>query len=139
MDKKGIPWKDVENDGKRTTCTWDVGKLSPRKKQRNRGKRFRELAEEGKQARTQGSGSWNRQPENTWSKCNAACHDTDCNEPLVKKGFTASKNENWEEFQDSFRRKMNATEWAFERIKEAFELDEARKVSIVHEIMFKKH
>ena len=35
---------------------------------------------------------------------------------------------------------MKATEWAFERVKEAFELvaqDEARKVSIVQEIMFK--
>ena len=36
---------------------------------------------------------------------------------------------------------MKATEWAFERIKEAFELaaqDEARMVSIVQEIMFKR-
>ena len=35
---------------------------------------------------------------------------------------------------------MKATEWAFERIREAFELvaqDEARKVSIAQEIMFK--
>ena len=36
--------------------------------------------------------------------------------------------------------KMKASEWAFDRIKEAFDLvaqDEARKVSIVQEIMFK--
>ena len=31
--KEGVPRKDVENDGKRTICTWDVGILSPRKKQ----------------------------------------------------------------------------------------------------------
>ena len=31
--EKRVPWKDLENDGKRTICTWDVGILSPRKKQ----------------------------------------------------------------------------------------------------------
>ena len=40
----------------------------------------------------------------------------------------------------TFREKMKASEWAFDRIKEAFDLvaqDEARKVSIVQEVMFK--
>ena len=39
----GEPWKDLENDGRRTICTWDVGILSPR-----------EQAEEEKQAGIQG-------------------------------------------------------------------------------------
>ena len=32
-EKKGVPWMDLESDGKRITCTGDVGILSPRKKQ----------------------------------------------------------------------------------------------------------
>ena len=44
------------------------------------------------------------------------------------------------ECKESFRERMKASEWAFNRIKEAFDLvaqDEERKVSIVQEIMFK--
>ena len=66
------------------------------------------------------------------------CHDTDCNEPMMKNGFTALKNGHWEEYKDTFRKKMKASEWAFDRTKEAFEKvaqDEAEKVSIVQEIM----
>ena len=68
------------------------------------------------------------------------CHDTDCNESMMKKGFTALKNETWEEYKETFKEKMNASEWAFDRIKEAFDLvaqDEARKVSVVQEIMLR--
>ena len=46
----------------------------------------------------------------------------------------------WEEYKETVRRKMTASEWAFDRIKEAFDLvakDEAEKMSIVQEIMFK--
>ena len=41
---------------------------------------------------------------------------------------------------ETFKEKMRASEWAFDRMKEAFDLvaqDEARKVSVVQEIMFK--
>ena len=31
--KEGVSRKDVENDGERTIFAWDVGILSPRKKQ----------------------------------------------------------------------------------------------------------
>ena len=31
VEKKGVPWKDLENDGKRTICTWDVGILFSKK------------------------------------------------------------------------------------------------------------
>ena len=58
----------------------------------------------------------------------------------MKKGFTALKNGNWEEDKDTFRRKLKASEWAFDRIEEAFEKvaqDEAEKVSIVQEIMLR--
>ena len=43
------------------------------------------------------SGNRNRQPQEQ-VKC---CHDTDCNEPTTKKGFTALKNGNWEEYTDT--------------------------------------
>ena len=56
----------------------------------------------------------------------------------MKQGFTASKNGTWEEFQEIFRKKVKASEWAFDRIKEAFDLvaqDEAEKMSIVQGIV----
>ena len=31
--KEGVSWKNVESDGERTIFAWDVGALSPRKKQ----------------------------------------------------------------------------------------------------------
>ena len=56
----------------------------------------------------------------------------------MKKGFTALKGGNWEEYRNTFRKEVKASEWPFDRIKEAFEQvaqDEAEKVSIVQEIM----
>ena len=50
------------------------------------------------------------------------------------------KVEDWEEYQNTFRKEVKATEWAFDTIKEAFEQvaqDEARKMSIVQEIMIR--
>ena len=32
----------------------------------------------------------------------------------MKKGFTALKNGTWEEYKETFREKMKASEWAFE-------------------------
>ena len=58
----------------------------------------------------------------------------------MKKGFTALKNETWEVYKETFKEKMKASECAFDRIKEAFDVvaqDEARKVSCVQQIMFK--
>ena len=42
---------------------------------------------------------------------------------MMKKGFTALKNGTWEELQDTFRKKMKASQ------------DKAEKMSIVQEIM----
>ena len=59
---------------------------------------------------------------------------------MMNKGFTALKNGTWEEYMETFRKKMKASEWAFDRIKEAFDLvarDEAEKTSVVQEIMLK--
>ena len=59
---------------------------------------------------------------------------------MTKKSFTALKGGNWEEYKNNFRKEVEASEWAFDRIKEAFEQvaqDEAEKVSIVQEIMLR--
>ena len=48
-----------------------------------------------------------------------------------KKGFTASKIGTWEEHKETIRKMMKASEWAFDRTKEAFELvaqDETEKM-----------
>ena len=67
-------------------------------------------------------------------------HGTDCKEPMMKKGFTALKNGTREEYKETSRKKMRASEWAFDSFKEAFELvaqDQAEKMSIVQEIMLR--
>ena len=134
--EKCVPWKDLKNDGTRTVCTWDVEYFL---QERKRVKRFPELAEEEKQAGIQGQRQL-KSPAREYLEQVRCCHDTDCNEPMMKKGFAASKNAKWEENKDTFKRNMKATEWAFKRVKETFELVAqvlARKVSIVQEIMFK--
>ena len=58
----------------------------------------------------------------------------------MKKGFTALKNGTWEECKETFKEKMKASEWALDRMKEAFDLvarDEAEKMSIVQEILLR--
>ena len=107
--------------------------------ERSKAKRFRQLADEEKQAGTQGQ--WQREsPAREYLEQVKCCHDTDCDESMMKKGFTALKNGTWEERKDIFRRKMKASEWAFDMIKEAFELvaqDETEEMSILQEIMLR--
>ena len=134
--KEGVSREDVENDGKEPYVR---GMWEHVLQERSRVKRFRELAEEEKQAGIQGQ--WQQEsPAREYLEQVKFCHNTDCNEPMMKKGFTALKNGTWEEYEETFRIKMKASEWVFDRIKEAFELvaqDEAEKVSIVHEIMLR--
>ena len=56
--------------------------------ERSRAKKSLELAEEGKQAETQGQ--W--QQESEYLEQVKCCHDTDCNETMMKNGFTVLKN-----------------------------------------------
>ena len=57
----------------------------------------------------------------------------------MKTCFIALNGRDWEEYKkNAFRKEVKATEWAFHRIKEAFEQvaqDEARKLGTVREIM----
>ena len=99
----------------------------------------RSRVKEDKQAGIQGQ--WQQEsPAREYLEQMKCCHDTDCNESMMKKGFTFFKNGTWKEDKGTFRERMKASEWAFDRMKEAFDLvsqDEARMVSIVQEIMFK--
>ena len=105
--------------------------------ERSKAKKFRELADEEKQAGIQGR--WQQEsPAREYLEQVKCRHDTDCNEPMMKKGFTALKNGTREEYKETFKEKMSASEWAFDGINEAFDLvakDEVEEMSIVQEIM----
>ena len=89
--------------------------------ERSRVKRFRELADEEKQAGRQGQ--WQLEsPAREYLEQVKCCHETDCNESMMKKGITALFNGTCEEKKARFKEKIKASEWAFDRIKEAFEL-----------------
>ena len=93
--EKSVLWKDLENDGKRPYVRrmWKYFFQD-----RNRVKRFRELAEEEKQAGTQGQ--WQLEsPAGEYLEHVKCCHDTDCTERMMNKGFTALKGGNWEEYK----------------------------------------
>ena len=79
--------------------------------ERSTVKRFRELADEEKQARIQGQ--WQQEsPAKEYLEQVKCCHDTDCIEPMMKNGFTALKNGTWEQIKETFRKRMKASEWA---------------------------
>ena len=61
---------------------------------RSKAKMFRQQAEEEKQAGIQGQ--WQQEsPAREYLEQVKCCHDTDCNESMMKKGFTALKNGTW--------------------------------------------
>ena len=67
-----------------------------------------------------------------------SCKGTFCPHRMMKQGFVALNSGDWEEYENTFRKEVKVTEWAFDRIMEAFEQvakEEARKLSIVQEIM----
>ena len=59
---------------------------------RSKAKKFRQLADEEKQAGIQGQ--WQQEsPAREYLEQVKCCHDTDCNESMMKQGFTALKME----------------------------------------------
>ena len=94
--------------------------------------RRQQLADEDKLAGIHGQ--WQQEsPAREYLEQVPCCHDTDCNESMMKKGFTALKNETWEEHEETFKEKVKVSEWAGVRLGVA--QDEAEKGSIVQEIM----
>ena len=106
--------------------------------ERARVKRFREEAEEERQAGIQGQ--WQLEsPAREYLRQVKCCNDTDCTHRMMKQGFLAMRSGEWEGFfKNTFRKEVIVTEWASNRIKEAFEKvvkDEAKKLSTVKDIM----
>ena len=107
--------------------------------ERARVRQFRELAEKEKQAGIQGQ--WQLEsPAKEYLEEVKRGDDNNCTDKMMKKGFTARKSGDWKEYKSIFRAGVKATEWAFDRKKEAFEQvaqDELRKLSAVQEIMIR--
>ena len=84
-------------------------------------------------------GQWQRaSPVREYLEQVKSCNDTDCTPRTMKQAFFAFKRGDWEEYKRTFRIEATATEWAFDRIREAFEhvaKDEVRKLSTMQEIM----
>ena len=72
--------------------------------ERSKTKKFRQLAAEEKQAGIQGQWQQESPARGFWEQVNC-CHDTDCNESMMKKGFTALKNGTWEEYKGPPRKR----------------------------------
>ena len=132
---KGASWKALENDWEKSNTCEKCGDIFAKKEMEQKGSESRPK-KKGKQEYGV-SGSWNCQLKSTWSKLKC-CALIDAQ--MMKQGFVAMKSGDWEENQNTFRKEVKVTEWAFDRMKEAFEQvakDEARKLSIVQEIMIR--
>ena len=99
--EEGVSWKNVENGGKEPYLRGMWVHFSC---ERSKAKKFRQLADEEKQAGTHGQ--WLQEsPAKEYLEQVKCCHDTDCNESTMKNGFTALKNGTWEEYEEAFRKK----------------------------------
>ena len=76
--------------------------------ERSRVKRFRELADAEKQARNTRSVAAGIASQRVLGASEMLPGHGFCNEPMMKKGFNALKNENWEECKETFRKKMKS-------------------------------
>ena len=66
--------------------------------------------------------------------------DTDCTSKMMRCGYFALKDGDWEEHKTIFKVEVSATEWAFERIRETFgkvAKDEAGSLNIVQGTMLR--
>ena len=104
----------MENDGKRTVHTRNVGIFLPRKIKSK--KKFREEAQKERQARIQGQ--WQQEsPAREYLEQVKCCNDANCTHRMMKHGFFALKSEEWEKNKNTFRNEVKVTEWAFDRMK----------------------
>ena len=86
-------------------------------------------------------GQWQHEsPAKEYLEQVKCCEGTDCTPRMMKQAFFALKGGDWEEYKSIFRVQAKATEWAFDRIQEAFEKvakNEARKLSTVQKYVKK--
>ena len=110
--------------------TRNVGVLSF---ERTKAKKFLKDAEKEKQEGIQGQ--WQQEaPAKEYLEQVKGSADTDCTPRTVKFGYFALKGGEWEACKSIFKVGISATEWAFERIREACEKvagDEAGRLNIV--------
>ena len=67
-------------------------------------------------------GQWQHElPAREYLEQVKCCTVTDCTPGMMKQAFLALKGGDWEEYKSFFRIEVKATEWAFEKVKEAFE------------------
>ena len=118
-DKRAVETGGVENDGQRTICTWDVGIFPSRKKRNKEVSRAGRRRKAGKNTRSMAAGIASQRAPGT-------------SEMLPCYGWQRTNDEerlHWLEdvtcgkYKVTFKEKMRASEWAFDRIKEAFELE----------------
>ena len=106
-------------------------------KERKR-KSFERDAEKEKQEGIQGQ--WQQESPAKEFLDQVQSADTDCTHTMMRFGDYALKDGDWEEYKRTFKVEVSATDWAFERAREAFEKvakDEAESLSIVQGIMLK--
>ena len=99
--RKSADERAVERNGGKEGASWEEpylrGMWEHFSCERWKAKKFRQLADEEKQAGKQGQ--WQQEsPAREYLEQVKCCHATDCNELVMKKGFTALKNGTWEEF-----------------------------------------
>ena len=82
--------------------------------------RVKKLRGDARQAGIQGQRQ-HKSPAREYLEQVKCCNDTDCNSRMMKQAFLALKGGDWEEYKNIFGTEVKATEWAFDRIKEAFE------------------
>ena len=88
-------------------------------RERSRVKKFREEAAREWQADIQGQ--WQQEsPAREYLEQAKWCHDTDCSPRTLKQAILVLKGGDGEEYKRNFRINAKATEWAFDRMKEAF-------------------
>ena len=130
---RGRQWKMLGND-QFIQGMWEYFSLK-----RLKAKKFMKEAEKEKQEGIQGQ--WQHEsPAKEYLEQVKCCKDTGCTPRMMKQCFFALKSGELEECKGIFKVEAKATEWAFERIREAFEKvakEEAEKLSIVQRIMLK--
>ena len=107
--------------------------------ERLRVKNFQEEAEKERQTGIQDQ--WQQEsPAREYLEQAKCCNDTDCTHRKMMHGLCALKCGEWEEYKNTLRTEVKATEWAFDRMQEAFEKvakDEARKLSTAQAIVIR--
>ena len=101
--------------------------------------KFMKNAEKVKQEGIQGQ--WQREsPAKEYLEQVKSSADTDCTPKVMRCGYYALKDGDREEHKSIFKVEISAAEWAFERMREAFEQVakyEARRINIVQRIQLK--